>query len=601
MHQKALKKHRGDNGRPFSTLIDLWILIVGSVFVIPFLISFETADPLLTPRFVALGVVSLGLFVSMLIIPPRLRAKRSAVFSGEPLFVVMELSLLISLLALTQAVNMGEGFFEWLKGVLYVTFTCGAVWVLHSDLQRISRLIQSIIVAGTVFSLIGWIQWLIPGWLNLPGHFDVYGTMGNKNLYASALFLFIPFFLCGLVLYRGRWRLLSALGLFLSITIIIVTRTRSVWLAILVAALAAAMALAFGRPGTIRPAVIKKIRGPVWRSCHPVPYKRYVVLIPCLVLCGGWVGWIATHAFIPSESHPLLSKASIQDRYFLWLQTTRMVADHPWIGIGPGQWKLRLPEYGAIHRQFVSDGISYESVFTRPHNDFLWVLVETGFPGLTCLLFFFGILLQRCIGLLRRCNAKQTRQLAACMLFGVVGFMVISCFSFPRERIFHNVFLALMSALILAIGDDTETSVVTSFCKDKRWPLILGIAICTACVMVGLSRYRSDRYFNQAMDAMKADHREAAIDLLYRARTGLYTLDPAAVPLAWYEGMLHHRSGRVHLAAKCFVAATRDHPMHWHSLNNAAVCLAAAGNTHAADHYHQRADRLYNVLAVSAP
>ena len=78
----------------------------------------------------------------------------------------------------------------------------------------------------------------------------------------------------------------------------------------------------------------------------------------------------------------------------------------------------------------------------------------------------------------------------------------------------------------------------------------------------------------------------------YFDRNGLFTLDPSAVPLAWYSGMMHYQSGRLHLATESFIAATQDHPFHLYSLNNAAVCLAQSNNGSVVDHYRQRADRI---------
>jgi hypothetical protein len=301
---------------------------------------------------------------------------------------------------------------------------------------------------------------------------------------------------------------------------------------------------------------------------------------------------IAGHPAVPAMPETVFDMNSIQDRSFLWSRTLRMAADHPLRGIGPGQWKLRLPQYGSIDRQVASDGNAYEVVFTRPHNDFLWVLAETGFPGLICLLLFFGILIRRCIRLLRAPGSEPVKRLAACMLFGIVGFMVISCLSFPRERIFHNVFLSLIAAVIVTLDHASPKVAASRIRPAARWPLFLGTGTCVICLLVGGSRYRSDLFFNRALKAMNAGSTQAAVRLIDQARTGLYTLGPATVPLKWYAGMMHYRSGRMDRAIDDFVRATVDHPFHLHSLNNAAVCIAMAGNGPAAGHFRQRADRI---------
>ena len=574
--------------------IDLGILIVGSVFIIPFLYSSHTADPLLTPRFLAWGGVCFGLFLSVMVKDLKSPEGQVQDLFHDPIFMWLTLYLVISLISLTMAVNVGEGFVHWLKSFLFLAFLYGASLTLGTSTKRLQWLIQSIILAGIALGAVGWIQWGFPDILKIPGYFDVYGTMGNKNLYASALFLFLPFLLFAIFHYRGAWRHL-ALGAVIVIGFgIVITRTRSVWLAVVLSG------MVVGLTTPVKKRCMASL-GWVFSSIRSIFFRPIGKYGEQPLLGGYWLLGVAaalvfvwptmTNGRAPISSD-LISTASMKDRTVLWENTIKMVLNHPFRGVGPGQWKLHLPKYGCMERQFLADGVTYEVTFQRPHNDYLWVAAESGLPGLICILFFSTGLIQRCYGIIRHADDPGTQQLATCMLFGVLGFMVISFFSFPHERIFHNVFLGLISAVILS----------TYHCRNggrpkkapilNRWRCGLILGLCVGCAAVGYSRYRSDRYIRNALRARNSAHHATVITQLTLAQTWLTTLDPTATPLAWYRAMANYHLGNLELAQVDFVSACKAHPYHFHSLNNAAECYALAGDWAVANHYRKRVEQL---------
>ena len=74
----------------------------------------------------------------------------------------------------------------------------------------------------------------------------------------------------------------------------------------------------------------------------------------------------------------------MRTRLGLWRRTVAMSAEHPLLGVGPGNWPVAFPRYaepGAMR-----DGVLTATRAPRQaHDDLLERLAETGIPGLLAL------------------------------------------------------------------------------------------------------------------------------------------------------------------------------------------------------------------------
>ena len=78
---------------------------------------------------------------------------------------------------------------------------------------------------------------------------------------------------------------------------------------------------------------------------------------------------------------------SDNSRYKLYKSTLQLISEHPILGVGPGNWKIEVWQYGLY---FDTWGKSFAQ---RPHNDFLWVFAEGGvLAGLSYILIFLILL-----------------------------------------------------------------------------------------------------------------------------------------------------------------------------------------------------------------
>lgn len=98
-----------------------------------------------------------------------------------------------------------------------------------------------------------------------------------------------------------------------------------------------------------------------------------ITVVSGLILVGGlFVGSSAFRMRVLDVVQ--LGTASEQDRVLLWQGALAMAGDNPWTGIGPGQWRDRVPEYVDMSRDWDS--------LAHPHSDPMWLLAVGGWPAL---------------------------------------------------------------------------------------------------------------------------------------------------------------------------------------------------------------------------
>ena len=128
-------------------------------------------------------------------------------------------------------------------------------------------------------------------------------------------------------------------------------------------------------------------------------------------------------------------------RLLLWRNTLDLVAHHPVLGVGLGNWSVHYPYYDH------GDRIRFDTAPERPHNDLLGILSETGLPGFLAYLWL-GVTAFSVGWTLLRSPSLETRCIAAACLAGLLAISVHSLFSFPRERMAPTVFFWLTLGLL---------------------------------------------------------------------------------------------------------------------------------------------------------
>jgi len=571
-----------------------FVLIGPVILLIPFLFSKSTIDPVLLPRFLAWSV-----FLSILITTITLESRWNlshynlGVFR-RPIFLVFICYLIITALSLFNTINFSEWIFEWLKLFMSLTFLSVSCIIIGDDKNRILIIVKIFVVLGTLLSTMGIFQYFGLAFTSIPGNYLIYATMAHKNLFASALFLILPFVLFGSHTFPGFWRIASTVATTAIGFSILLTKSRTVWVAVICATIFLAIVWA----ARLRKTGIKSLHQRFDLKKCIVPLAAGLVLISLSV-------WHYGHDYQRLSSAAAEKKVSafqvypltesifnlntLHQRVWLWQKSWEMIKENPLLGVGLGQWRIHFPFHGKIQEFRASDDGIKEIIYQRPHNDYIWVLAESGILGLLFFLAIFSIPVFYCLKMLSKAEDKNTKYFAGFMLFGLIGYMIISLFSFPRERVVHNIFLILIIACIVSIyhsefppksrPDSPKIGVLSMMAL-----FFLAIGAC-----IGFERLQSEIHTRKALSAYEQENWQTVISEIDASNTSFYQLDPTSTPLYWYRGMANYSMGRFELALGDFSKAYQAHPFHLHVLNNLGTNYAKLGNYRQAIDYYQKA------------
>jgi|GEM_PF-1221551 len=207
---------------------------------------------------------------------------------------------------------------------------------------------------------------------------------------------------------RGQARLLASLASVASFAGIIATGSRGAWLAATALAMIVAATTAW------------KLRGRV-RARHAV------VTFACVAIGLCAIGVLGREVIVPRVRHATndVSRAWNGDyatdtglRLFIARQAVELAAEHPILGVGPGQFRA-----AAIARIDDHNAEMKELIPAHAHNTILHLTATTGFPGVLLWLAMF------CLGM-RNAWVHASRggwgTLAAGPFFGLLGLAVVS-------------------------------------------------------------------------------------------------------------------------------------------------------------------------------
>ncbi|MBN1352100.1 O-antigen ligase family protein [candidate division KSB1 bacterium] len=564
---------------------DLFLIFGIPVIGIPLVYINSTIDPVLLPRFLVLAISLLLVNVCFLV---------KLIISGfdldvsllrRALFPALLGYLVFSAISLASAINLAEGIFELLKSLLSALFLFSTVIIISNDKKRLHTLLHSVAIIALLLSIPGFLRFSftdfnLGGLKIFPEFFGVESTMANRNLFTSFLMMSLPFALYGLVRFSGFWRLIHGISFSIIIFNIVVLQTRAVWVAILFSSLVViVVAAVFFR----RFKLSSKAKSFYFKRLIQIAGIAAIVLIISLLSYSN--DKIQYSISERLSSITTFEHKSVSERLELWQKTISMIRDNPLSGVGIGNWKLAFPGYGTAGLRSESGAVHFQ----RPHNDYLWILAETGIGGLVFYLTAFAIVIIYGLKILRHSRDTEDKFLALAMLFGILGYMVVACFSYPKERIVHAIFLMLLIGIILSIYHSVFPIKKTPSRALRLLVLSFSLAILMLSIWVGYARLHAEMHTKKAIAAWHAGDWKTVIEEVENANTIFYEIDPTSAPLSWYKGVANFSLNRKDQAFENFRKAYKVHPNHIHVLNNLATCYELAGEHDTAIPLYERA------------
>ncbi|MFH2055872.1 MAG: O-antigen ligase family protein [bacterium] len=557
------------------------VVIAFSIVAIPLIFTERTLDPVLSVRFLALGIFAS--LLSLVLLFKRSTAERHyrhGVLS-RPIIIAAALYLSVTLGTIHFAVNTSEAIQSALQTGLGLVLLAAMSILMARDQKLRALAFFSAGLTVLMVSFIGLCQFYGLGFLWIPGNVVPYATMANKNLLSAFLCIGMPFAAYSYLRGSSRWRYLQLGAVIVALHLIVVSGTRSAWLA-LVCSLAVMLAMHLVRNHRLRR---MRMARPPNRRIHLLLLLASLAIISCVpaMLLNSSGSDVLQRTF----SQSWRSDASIQERLVLWEKSLLLAVDHP-LGVGPGNWKIQFPAYGTEGTRATRG----ELFFQRPHNDFIWVLCESGILGLLFYLSMYVLAAVAAMRVIVKSDSREQVHLAALLLFGLISYLTISCFSYPRERVSLLMFSMLTMAGIVSL----QVQMSRSSRSHARF-IELGAAaammlVSLAAVVVGGSRLISEVHTKNAVAAYARGDWAEASQQAEEARTLLFTLDATSTPLAWYRAAALSKLGNSSVAQSLFAEALRDNPNHPQVLSSLAASGVSSGVFERSVEFAERALRI---------
>jgi len=479
--------------------------------------------------------------------------------------------LLINGLSFIKMTSIADGFYVLSKFTIEVLFFVLSTYLIIQNKLTINGLIKAVVCFCIVSLSIALFQILT---LNFSDGFQyniyqIRSSYVNKNLFSSLLFLTLPFVIGGIFISK-KWKTTSIVLLCFITLIIMIIQTRAVMLATVLSFLIFI--------------IIKKDRILKGHLQKAILFLLITLGVAFLIYFRG-----------SSLFSKLLDSVSLHQRLLVWNNSLQMAKENFMLGVGAGNWQFQFPKYGLEKfNDVLMDNASL--TYQRPHNDFLWVLCETGIFGLITYIGVFIVALFYILKLLKYKTESNTNDKV--LFYGffstIIGYAFISFFDFPLERIEHQAVFYLMLSIVVAkyYCSFQKAKAPTISLKSGILMLMIFVPVVFSFV-VSTNRLSGEFHTRKIYECQSKGDLNQIVTEADESSNPFYVADPTSIPINWYKGVALYTLGNLKDAESCFEKAKLIYPYNIHVLNNLASCYETEGK-------HNEAKELYmNALLIS--
>lgn len=563
----------------FDNLYIFFFLLLPLIFF-----SNIIVDPVLLPRQILLSIFLL--IISGLIISRKALINKSVSFNFKsvllPLFLII--FLIFQIISIQKAIDLKESIYVISKTSVLIAFLLITTILLINGKLQLKSIIKGVIIMTLIVELFACYQFidvLLNSSSFWEGIHDIKSTIANKNLLSSFLFISIPF-LFGAIIINRQWRRLSIIIFIVNLILILFLQTRAVWLS----GMFFAMILLFTYFGIRKKSDNKTATKSINKDEENISFSiTFIILLFLLSLTEIGIiaynyqysdvkksGNIYTDSY--TAKYPAFTLAdnthTFKARKNLWRNSIEMLKEYPVRGVGAGNWQILFPKYGLT--KFSKIVFSGNMTSRRPHNDYLWIFCESGIFSLLTYIAIFLLSLFYLSSLILNASDIRYKMLYVFMFAGVIGYMVISFFDFPLERIEHQVMIFTIFSIVLAAY--IKQFKVQSLKLKANTSLINIILIPVILFSIIVSSYRLNGEMH-TFQLMKAHKKGDWNNLIKESRLAdniFYDMDPMTMPVSWYEGVGNFALNKIDSATICFEKSYKIHPYNVNVLNNLGSC-----------------------------
>lgn len=331
-------------------------------------------------------------------------------------------------------------------------------WEFCRDSDWRRRIRTAMVVSAAVVAALALAQYLnlLPALFPEFPHYDqrLYSVFGNQDLLGGYMAISIPLLFTAVIRGKSvRWDAAAALALLTAV--LVLSASRSAWLA-------AAVGIAVGVP---------------WGAAAFRRVAAWGIALMAVVLIVSVFTW-------PQTSQRLARTFSGDDvggraRLWFWDGTIRMLRDHPWCGVGLGNYSYWSPRYlgEALAAPGGKQHYHNEILTEHAHSEPLEYLAETGIAGGTFFLWMF----------------YRTARRRGAAWGGLAASLVFCLFNAGFHSAPHALVTLLLASMLFSHSERKERTNLTN--ADPYWlkPALAGFAVAlvaTLCWAVLIPSYQ---------------------------------------------------------------------------------------------------------------
>lgn len=502
-----------------------WAQFFGTLALVLSLFPFDSSlkDPFFAVRFTLLAALMPVGSIYLLV----RKSAFSLFFHSNLTKVFFGLSLaffLWSLVCSFQAVNPYESLFYLVRWVFLMSAV--VLWMGLGRTWSLDWVYPTITVILLLQSMVGILQFYGVDIFSIPSNGAPSGFSGNRNLYGSLLVLMMPFAVVQTLRGKGVWLLIGASAMGASIFALILSQTRSAWLGFLAA-------------GLLFVAIMLR-----YRKQLPVELLRRIgrvslggllafVLFFFVIIKTGQSGNFGQRLVERVQSlynfddadQPSEAVRNMEERIYVWGKTVDMIKDHPWTGVGPGNWRVLFSLYGSPPQLPGADGEEIDRQMVRPHHMYLHVAAETGIPGVALFYAMGLILFVAGFRLLSPSKYPGALLPISLLLAALLALALDMSFSFPLERMEHAVLLTLICGIIFSTLEGKTVP------TKNRMVFALAIPFFAFCILLGKEKWKFDFYVQKSIEAELKNNARETVNSALKGMSKWIKLDPVCDPM----------------------------------------------------------------------
>lgn len=478
-------------------------------------------------------------------------------------------------------------YFESLRPIAHLVIFILSVFFIMESLSQKGALVNCIKAFSIMIllsALVGLMQSGDIGFTNVPGSTTLpIGFSGNRNLFGGWLVagICLPAFL--MVTSKGTWKWFAVITCGITFVAIILSQTRTAWIAMIVI-------LAVGVIGWVLihgKNSIKQVLKPALITIVILGTSIGTTLFTSKELRDSVSYRIKSIVDLANASakqdESLTADTSLRHRFMLWRNTVKIAKEHPFLGIGMGNWKLIIPLYGAPN-DIVASG---NQVMIKAHNMYLETLSETGVIGFLLYLSMFMIVLQRLYTLLRSKQDGQIKIVALFISLGFISLLVDSIASFSLSRIEHLLLFAFFIGTLLSLFEASVDDAKCLKMGNKELlsiilPVLLyALAIAYSNFQFGKSFKKADQAFHSKDNNLLLKYSQEGVSLLTKS-------DDIACPMELYMAMAYLGKNELDKALIMLDKAAQYAPNHAEIMNTYGAVYFTKGDCQTALKYLEK-------------